>query len=104
MQAEAASRLGLVQASGLMTSATTDQLGNTMKRSRNGWIFLLGILLVLGGQAFAATQDIKAEPGTGLAFGADKAGPGDSDLGPNRGNRSRRRGAMRPPPGTRIST
>lgn len=70
MQAEAAWRLGLVQASGLMTSATTDQLGNTMKRSRNGWIFLLGILLVLGGQAFAATQDIKAEPGTGLAFGA----------------------------------
>jgi hypothetical protein len=53
-----------------VTSATKDQLGITMKRSRNCWIFLLGILLVLGGQAFAATQDIKAEPGTGLAFGA----------------------------------
>lgn len=41
-----------------------------MKQSRNRRIFLLGILLVLGGQAFAADQEIKAEPGTGLAFGA----------------------------------
>ena len=46
------------------------QLVNIMKRSRNCWIFWLSILLVLGGQAFAATQDIKVEPGTGLAFGA----------------------------------
>lgn len=41
-----------------------------MKRSHNYWIFLLCILLILGGHAFAAAQDIKAEPGTGLAFGA----------------------------------
>lgn len=40
-----------------------------MKRSRS-WIFLLGILLVLGGRAFAATPDIQAEPGTGMVFGA----------------------------------
>jgi hypothetical protein len=41
-----------------------------MKQSRNRWIFLLGVLFVLGGQALAAAKDIKAEPGTGLAFGA----------------------------------
>lgn len=46
------------------------KLGSMMKRSRNCWIFFLSILLVLGGQAFAADQGIKAEPGTGLAFGA----------------------------------
>lgn len=40
-----------------------------MKRSR-GWIFLLGLLFVLCGQAFGATPEIEAEPGTGMAFGA----------------------------------
>ncbi len=33
-------------------------------------IFLSGILLALGGHAFATTPAVKAEPETGLAFGA----------------------------------
>src|SRR5688500_17685087 len=41
-----------------------------MKQSRNRWIFLLGILLVLGGHALSTDQDIAVVARTGLAFGA----------------------------------
>jgi hypothetical protein len=41
-----------------------------MKPVRRCVIFLCGILLVLGGPAFAATTALNAEQGTGLAFGA----------------------------------
>ena len=37
-------------------------------------------------------------PSTALASGVGSVGPADSGRGPNRGNRSRRRGAMRRPP------
>jgi hypothetical protein len=41
-----------------------------MKPVRSCVILLSGILLTLGGHAFATTQSVKAEPDTGLAFGA----------------------------------
>jgi hypothetical protein len=41
-----------------------------MKPVRSCVTFLIGVLLALGGHGFAATQDIKAEPEKGLAFGA----------------------------------
>src|SRR3954468_2909408 len=43
---------------------------STMKAVRKCVIFLAGILLALGGHAFATTAVLKAEPEVGLAFGA----------------------------------
>jgi hypothetical protein len=41
-----------------------------MKLAHSCWIFWLGILLALGARASAAPQNVKAESGKGLAFGA----------------------------------
>ena len=43
---------------------------STMKPVRSCVIFLSGILLALGGHAFATTPVVQAEPERGLAFGA----------------------------------
>lgn len=53
-----------------LASAYYLKLVNTMKQSRIRWTLWICTLLVLGGQAFAETQEIKVESGTGLAFGA----------------------------------
>src|SRR5688572_24129039 len=57
------------RASGISIIRSATPRRTTMKRVRNWVILLSGVLLTIGGFAFAAPRTVSAEPGTGLAFG-----------------------------------